>query len=332
MARDVMVSGKILAAVLRAGLAAGLDTEAALARAGLEAADIANPDTRFPVRREIALFEAFAEESGDPAFALRAARNVDVGDFDVLEYVARSAATIGEAMEGAVRYMRLIHDAALIGLEVDGDTARLTHRYRDGQRPHRHAADYTLAVVVVLVSGLLGRPFQPREVWFQHPAPDDDSAFRELFRAPLRFAQPISAVVFDRADLAARVVSADASLHRILRRHADELLERMPAAEDVVLRCREEISTRTMGGDTSLEAVARAMGMSGRTLQRRLRDEGVAYKELVSELRAELATALLREPKMSVAEVGYLLGYSQPSAFHRAFRSWTGRSPASVRP
>jgi AraC-like DNA-binding protein len=124
---------------------------------------------------------------------------------------------------------------------------------------------------------------------------------------------------------------ADPGLCAVLDRHAEELLAKYPREDSLIERLRAIIKQQLSGGDASLERVAQQLGMSGRTLQRKLRDHGSSHQELLDEMRRDLAMRHLREPEMAICEVAYLLGFSESSALHRAFKRWTGMTPSEFR-
>ena len=326
------VSTSIFRMLCAAGAARGLEVGPILEKLGLDPDEIGVTDGRLPLEREDALWEALADAAGDPCFGLHAWEVVATGDMGVIGYAIRSAPTPRAALETVIRYNRLIHDVATYTLEEEGDEARLLHRFRgDPRGASRHAADFVVRSAVAILDLVTPGPFRPREVWLQHPAPASLEPFRSLLGVVPRFEQPCNAVVFDAALLDQEAPGADPGLNAVLRAHAEELLSRLPATTGLVARCRELLAEALCGGDPSVEALAARLHMSPRTLQRRLRQEGLTHSALVEQLRRGLAERYLSEREVSVAEVAWLLGYSEPSAFHRAFRRWTGRTPAAWR-
>lgn len=330
----VTVSARIFAALVEAGRAAGVTMEPLLARLGIDPACFEDPDARLPLSAEDALWEATAEASGDPCFGLHAAAHLRSDDFDVFGYALRTSATLGDALRNAARYNRLLHDVAEIALVEDGDTVRVTHRFRgDPTGATPQAADYTMAALVTTARMLTGTGVRPEGVTLMHPPPADERAYREVFGegVSLAFGAPRNEVVFHHDVLERPVVSGDPGLHAVLRRHADALLADLPAADDLPTRVRELVAEGLRGGDPSLEAIASRLGQSPRTLQRRLSDHGVRFSEMVDEMRHALARTYLDDPRLAIGEVAYLLGFSEPRAFHRAFKRWTGTTPAAWR-
>lgn len=331
---SVRVSVRVFGAMVAAGRSMGVDVEPILAELGIDEGTLRDPDARLPLATEDALWERLAESSGDPCFGLHAATRIEPSDWDVVGYALRSSPTLRDAIRAAARYNRLTHDVARLEVHEDESEVRIVHRFaHETGKPCWHAADYTIATLVVVSRMLVGSDIVPTRIRIAHPAPDDTRCYRELFgqTTVIELGAREGEVVLPREVVERPVIGGDPALHAVLRRHADELLSKLPEADDLPTRVRGAITAALRGGDPSLAAVAKRLGTSGRTLQRRLDEHGVGYQELLEELRRELAFRYLGEEQMAIAEVAYLLGFSEPRAFHRAFKRWTGSSPAAWR-
>jgi AraC-like DNA-binding protein len=309
----------------------GLDAASVLSAVGADGGVLADADARLPHSLMLGIWNEAVRRSGDDAFGMHVAEQIRPGAFDVLDYAIRSSATLGEGFERLVRYHRILHDAAAVELRVEGDRARLLHALPAEAGPlPRHPAEFILAGWLVVARQATGLDFAPLEVTFRHAAPERLTEHRRVFRAPIRFAQAANGLWIERKLLAAPLVQSDAGLCATLERYVRELLLRVPAATSLAHRVRHLVAEGlpTVAG---AEAVARKLGRSRRTLNRQLAGEGVSFQSLVDDLRRELALRYLGEPRMAVAEVGFLLGFSEASAFHRAFKRWTGTTPAEHR-
>jgi AraC-like DNA-binding protein len=178
---------------------------------------------------------------------------------------------------------------------------------------------------------MTSRDLIPREVLFRHGAPPDTRAHEAFFRSPLRFDAPADEIRFDPSLLDAPLVQADAALAAYFQHHVDALLRRLAPPESVAGRLAAVLATETRSGPPTLEAAAKRLGTSSRTLRRRLKDEGTSFHEVLDRARLELAKRYLKDPRMPLGEIGFLLGFSEPSAFHRAFKRWTGTTPLEHR-
>jgi AraC-like DNA-binding protein len=275
---------------------------------------------------------------GDDSFGLHVAEVVHAGAiglgiFDLVDYATRASATLGAAIDRLARYAELLQEELLeIRLESDGGRARLVAGFI-GMPPGslRHAAEFVIATFLLRARRLIGRDFPPLEVELQHAAPASLGEHRRLFGPVVRFDRPVNAVAFDAALLDRPVVSADDRLCALLDRQAADILARLPRAEAFTERVRRAIYDLAAGGAVSSERVAARLGVTARTLQRRLRDEGETYQALLDSVRCEIAQHHLVERRVAISEIAFLLGFADVPAFHRAFRRWTGDTPAQAR-
>lgn len=271
-------------------------------------------------------------ERFDPhALGLRAVEKVAPSDFDVLEYAAISSATLGEAIRVAIEYVRLMTDASDFRLDVEGDVAYWRFRMRDGVAFPRPAAEFVVALYLRLGNRIAGRQLEPTEVRFAHSATGDTAIYEQTLHCPVHFDAPETAIVFPAERLSTRLPGADAGLQAVLERVAREMLEKLPRSDSWTDRVRECIAKELQDGNPGLDHVASLLEQAPRTLRRRLKEEGTSHSQLLDELREDLAKRYLGEHMVSLTEIAYLLGFSEPSAFHRAFRRWTGKSATEFR-
>jgi AraC-like DNA-binding protein len=189
-----------------------------------------------------------------------------------------------------------------------------------------------VVLVTRLIRQLSGNAWTPERVWLAHPRPPDSSALEACFAGtPITFDTGANGLAFAASTLALPVVSADAPLHSVLTQHAERALPPEPPAEDWLARVRLKTREALGEGGGTLERVARALKMSPRTLQRRLSEHGTSFQDVLDVERQELARRLLEDPRLSVSEVAWRLGYSELTAFNRAFKRWTGKTPGEWR-
>src|SRR5262249_60561125 len=195
----------------------------------------------------------------------------------------------------------------------------------------RKQGEFSLAVFVQFCRQATKTDLVPRSVEFSHAAPRDVAEHQRIFRAPLAFGQPETALVVPRAALDLPLAHADAGLLSLLERQIHELVLRLPQGESVTDRARRLIAEELSGGDPSVDTVARQLRMSPRTLPRPLKDGGTSFRLLLDSLRHDMAARYLAEDDLPIAEAAFLLGFSEASAFHRSFKRWTGQTPAEFR-
>jgi AraC-like DNA-binding protein len=292
-----------------------------------------DPDARIPHVAAMSLLSVAVRGTGDPALGLHAAEKIRPGDFDVLEFAARSSGTLGEALATVFRYLRLLHDTADFALEPEGDHHVIRFRLTGGLALPPAAAELVVATLVVVGRRIAGADLVPVEARFVHPAPPDTSEYSRVFRCPVRFDASDNALAIPTSHLTLPMPAADPTLKAFLDKTARQLLEKLPPPGENSWgeRVEQVLVTNLRGGEPSLEGIARELGVSSRTLRRRLQEEGTQYRHLLDALRSSLARRYLAENRLSIADVSFLIGFSEPSAFHKAFKRWTGRSPAEFR-
>lgn len=312
--------------------ALGIDAAAVFASIGCDPALLDDPEGRIPHQMALALWREAAERSGDADFGLHAAEQIRPGVFDVLDYATRSSATLGEGLQRLVRYHRVLHDVAVVQMSDDGRQVKLAHALPDaaGVLP-RHPAEFIVAAWLVVARQATGEDFAPLEVTFRHSPPSELAEHDRLFRAPIRFDSSANAIVFPNALLGLPLIKSDPGLCAVLERQLSEFLRAMPSASSLTARVRDVVTKDLSTAPPSAAAAARKLHMSRRTLQRQLQAERTNFTELVDGLRRELAARYLRQPDLAIAEVAFLLGFSEASAFHRAFKRWQGVTPAAYR-
>jgi len=321
------VSGTWAVTVVRALDARGFDGRALAARAGVDLAALDDPNSRHPITDTKRLWRLAAEVTGDPCFGLWASRFVTQTTFHALGFAVFASGTLREAFERFVRYGHLVSDAADIQLRRVGpyEQFRLVLPTGPG-RPTNESIDAILALITRTVRMLSGGKVTPVAVRFERPEPSPSEAFRKVFRAPVHFAQRDNALEFTVADLDERLPAGNVELARYNDAIAARELARIGTA-GVSSRLRCWVIERLSAGEPSEEAAARALGLSLRNLQRRLKAEGTTYREALNDTRREMARTLLGDGRHSVTEIAFLLGFADTGGFSRAFRRWTGQSP-----
>jgi AraC-like DNA-binding protein len=317
--------------LLGAAEALGLARGELLRAAGLSAEQLRDPEARISHLAAMALWEEIPRRAGREHFGLELASLVPLGHHDVVDYVARHSGTLGEAFEQVIRFQRLMFDGGAMSLEIDDGGARLRHALRDGSAVPRHLAETVLALFLLRGRSFVEAPLAPVEVRFRHAAPADTAPHGRLFGGRVRFDQPATELVFAPEAMRLPVSAPDPTLRGVLERHAVLLLSRVTDPDDLVSRVRKGVGSSIKSGVPAAAAVARRLGMSERTLHRRLAGEGHAFQDLVDGVRKEIALEHIRDRDAPIAEVAFLLGFSEASSFHRAFRRWTGTTPALYR-
>jgi AraC-like DNA-binding protein len=325
------VSVKLLAPFVSAAHELGLRIDVGLAAVGLSASDLENPELRVSHALVDRMLRATVSMSGERDLGLLAAEHLQPFHLDVVEYAARSQPTLRGGIEHGIRYYALLHDGMEADLQVVGDRAILRVGF-GGLAISEAAYEFCLAVHLMAGRRMTGLPsLAPIETHFMHPRPKNTAVHQRIFRSPLLFGQSQNALVYPRAALDLPLLAADSGLARVIERHATESLQKLGRSTSLGERVRELVRQDLTSGKLTAENIARRLGMSSRTLHRRLVSQGSSYRGIIDDVRREIALRCLRDPQLSIREVGYLLGFTTGPAFHRAFRRWTGTTAASFR-
>jgi AraC-like DNA-binding protein len=271
-------------------------------------------------------WEAAVETTGQSALGLRLAEQVRPEIYEVFGCLIAASATLGEAVLRATRLIGLVTPTVRFSFHQRGVRASLTLEPLYPDLVHPEGIEFMLGATHIIARRITGKNVAPSEVRFAHPAPPDVSHHERIFSSPVRFGCSTSELIFDGGLLDLPIQSHDSTLSATLQRQAEELIRR-DTSGGFKAQVRAALTAELRGGEPSAARLAAALDIHPKTLTRRLRNEGTTFRGLLDELRLQLAERYLQQPNLSVDEVAFLLGYSERSAFHRAFRRWTGRAP-----
>jgi AraC-like DNA-binding protein len=269
----------------------------------------------------------------DEAIGVHVAESLPRGTLDLVEYAFRSSASVRAGLERLAHYGRVLSDRAAVRMEASSGGLLLIVRDVGTSALHPGRAEFALALALKLARDATGVEFAPLQVSFAHGRPGDISEHRRFFRGPVQFAAGSNVMVLSAIDAARLLRGADAALSAIVQRRLDRVLtDRMrPEAASLGDRVRRMLVDDLGQKTITVDGVANALAMSRRTLTRRLGQEGTSFRAVFDNVRSEFARALLQDKSLSVADVAFFLQYSEPAAFHRSFRRWTGLTPYAYR-
>jgi len=289
---------------------------------------LSNPDCRVLAGHVVKLWEFLPTAFGDECFGLSLAAMAAGAPLSVGWWVVWSSPTLGDGLAQGLRYQSLLHDQARA--ELVWTTNEGLYRHQVGALPDRaprHAIEFGFATFARFARRATGKDIAPSRVRFQHSEPRDLTQHRAVFGANLEFERETDELAYDLETLKLPLLTADASLQEVVESHARGLLQKFPDQHSLDTRLRAAICEDLRLGQLSLERVASRLQSAPRTLQRQLKQEGTTFADVVDNVRHELAQRYLRDRRLSVQETAFLLGFSDVSAFHRAFVRWTGLTP-----
>jgi len=309
-----------------------VDVENVAPLAGVDLRAPIDPDTRLPHASVMDLVERGVTLSGDPLLGLRASERLEREDFDVLEYAANACGTLRSAMECVRRYVGLVNDAVVVSLEETGDKAIWKLCAVEGVAPSVLSNDFQLAWSAAIWKRLIGGDPMFLEAHLAHHETPYAAEYGRIFRCDVHFDAPDNALVFPRARLDTALEIESPGSQAAFAMHAERALRRLELDKGTSERVRAVLFSQLRTGNTDMQSVARSLATTGAALRRNLEQEGSSLSELLDEVRRDLTPDYLADPTLAVAEVVFLLGFSNVPAFSKAFRRWhPGRVPADFR-
>ena len=290
-----------------------------------------NPEVRLADNQHLTIWEEVMRALHDPAFPIDFAETMRIDDYDVLGLACKTSADLREAVERLSRYLTIWTNTFRFQITTESEPVRLVlERTGAATLGRRCSTESGVAELLWGLRSVAGEPLVPTGVHFRHRAPDAIERHEEFFGRPPKFDSDYDGFELDPRALETPLPLADEGLSRFFQRHL-ESQEQVRTTTDLLDDVTDAISRELPSGNPPIAKVAARLGVSTRTLQRRLADAEASFQDLVTQTRRRLAEQLLAGTDHTVAEIAFLLGFSEPSALHRAFRRWTGQTPGAYR-
>ena len=311
---------------------AGHALDGPLREVGLARADITSPDGRISDTAFMRLIERAALLLAEPAYGLKLGTSHDVRDNGLLGFIAANSPTLGDALANVERYISVTNEGTDAVLELAGPVSAL--RFRDANPTLRELRQNSERVSALFVKGareLTRAKATPVRVEFIHGRSNESIDYEGILGCPVRFQAEWDAVIFSEETLRLPVIGADNRLLRTLEAACRRIIGPQPRKEDLVHSVRKYVVERLAKGAPAFDDVARHFNMSAKTLERRLGERNVSYRELVDGTRCDLAKHYLANTDLRLHQIAYALGYSEPGPLVRAFKRWTDETPIQHR-
>lgn len=330
------IAAGIVRGLMEFAVSKGAKQESLARQSGIDAAELRDQDHRIPFGKYVALMRAAKELCNDPALALHFGEAVDLGDLSVVGLLGGTCETVADGFALTSRYARLAVDADGV---VTNERFVLTRSAgqvwvvdtRKDANDFPELTESTFARMVCVSRRYSGETQAVKAVHVTHAEPEYRAEYDRIFQVPVVFGSDKNALRIDESWLARRVTFSSRYVSSILKEHADSLLAALDSSKSTKGRVERLLLSLLHTGDVRVESVARKLGLSRQTLFRRLKAEGVTFEKVLDALRHKMALHCLSEKKASVNETAYLVGFSDPAAFSRAFKRWTGSSPRAMR-
>lgn len=308
-----------------------VDIDAFLRSLDIDPEAVKSPDTYLPIETYLLIQDEAAHYTNDPYFGLHMGEFAEAGSWSILGYMMMNCKTLGEAFEKSGRYSRIIGNLIEARAELHFNKIKVIF-FTPPHAPKmsRHCFESTFASSVRMMRTFTGVPIDPLEVTFIYPEPASRAEYERVFCCPVRFGQKHNSFTINMGIVNTPIRMANPSLLEHFERYAQDFLAQLERKDETTRTVTRIILARLDDEALSIDKVAREMAVSVRTLQNRLETEGVAFSDLLKDIRQRLAKKYLCE-NYTVEQITYLLGFSEPSVFRKAFKKWSGITPREYR-
>ena len=304
-----------------------VDPKALLSEANLPPDLFSDPDNLISFTARSHLVSLCVERTGCRHFGLELGRKPGLSSLGLIGYLAQNSTDVRRALQSLVRFFHLHSRGSVLTLRVEGDYTFFGYSiYQSGSEAIAQIEDAAVAIMFNILRSLCGPEWKAVEACFTHRVPRNLGPFRDFFRTRLRFDAEHSGAYFDTSWLDRPIADADPELHRVLQKQVEQLEARY--AEDFPAQVQHMILTSLPTGQSNADQIAALFSIHPRTLGRRLQQYDTSFRELADEARYEFSRQLLSDSGMNLGEISEIIGYSDASAFTKAFRRWSGKTPS----
>ena len=328
---ELTVLARVPELLLTRAAAAGLDREALEQAAGLAKADLADPDSRVPKPKLLALWREICRCVNDPLLGLKLGSSFRAREIGLVGYIMAASETLGIALRSLVRYGSIVADDVQFTIHPHGATIDLEVSAPVDLCALEHPIISRIASIFSVAREITESDLRPVAVRLPQSAPPDPAPYHNFFRTKVQFGAGGPVLTLRTEDLELPIPSADIALGHYLEDYASRILRSLPRDNSLAYQIWRILMIRLASGDPGIDTIASTLGLNTRTVQRRLKDQGTNYRELRDSFRRTTACQLLTDPRIPIKEIAFLLGYQDLGAFYRAFRRWEASSPRDYR-
>jgi AraC-like DNA-binding protein len=330
------ISTSIFQCLLSFSSKKGIKVDDLLKKAGIDKSllnQLNNIDNKIPLEEYYRLLDSALDMTKDPYFGLHMGETSNTQDLSIFGHMIASCHTIREAFEKVGKYYGMIGSLLFIYTQIEGGNVKIVYDMRR-HFPNeciKHCIESSLLNFYNMVRNIASKPVEIKEVWLKSKPPEDMSEYKRIFNCPVLFDQPVSALVFPSKILDFPLKYPNPALLALLEHHANSFLSKIDENDYLSRRISLLLFEQIQGKGSTIENVAENLHMSIRNMQHLLKKEGITFREIYNNVRKELAKSYLAEKHYTIDDISYLLGFSEPSVFRKAFKAWTGMTPGNFR-
>jgi AraC-like DNA-binding protein len=293
--------------------------------------DLKNADDRIPFEQYMNLGRMAPDLTNTPEIGLILGRKARFQDIGIVFQLGLNCGTVRESLLQAVRYSNLGNEVSAAIFEESGKFAEWAERYINSRYLCIPLIEFECCQKLEILRFVLGEDFRPVRTKFQYEPPAYADKYGQVFRSPVLFKQEKSGILFNKEYLSFPNPNPQPYIKEILSRHAEKLIIELDQSRRFQDKVRRIIIRHLESGEANMETISSELNLSSSTVYRKLREENISYNALLSDIKKQLAQAYLKETSFTVNDISYLLGFSEASAFHRAFKRWFGTNPSQYR-
>ncbi len=310
-----------------------LTTEGSLSYGGEALIQTSVKDGKITAEAHYEILGLVAERVPDrAAVSVRHAQSIDIDKLGTLALACKAAPNVGGVLQRMARYHTLLSDSVSYQLDVADSATLLRQEVLVGSGPGLvFSPEAGLSAMFQAIDQVAAEKVTPQLVTFRHTPPRDAQLFEDFFGCEVKFGAEANGILFSQAGLETENKLGDLALSEFLTKHLDAEMKRLNTEPSLVRVTKEEIARVLSEGLPKMADVARELGFSVRSFHRRLADHGASFQTIAEETRRDIALSMLREANCPLSEIAFLTGFSEQSAFNRAFKRWTNETPANYR-
>ncbi|MDH5721389.1 MAG: AraC family transcriptional regulator [Spirochaetia bacterium] len=326
------ISVSVLYSFLQTVKSYNIDENRLLKECGMSLTILSSPDNRFSLDQYDRLVKKAVELSGDTFFGLRLGREFDIGTGNIVTYMIRNCSNLRDATKKYIEYQKIVGETYDLSLSTQEENAIISIKApKEDIIDNRHIFEAILTAIYKTGNEMIAPELKLKEAHFKSPKPPLTDEYNKIFNCTLKWKMPEYSIIFDKKFLDVPLKQPNKELLTMLENQARTALRKLKGKETFTEKVTKILSELNFSENLKIEYVAQKIPVSVRTLQLKLKEENTSFQQIVDEIRRQIAISHLKSNTASIKEISYLLGFSEPAAFQKAFKKWSGQAPGRFR-